>query len=778
MNEPFSSSDRTDLSPMKIHHSTKQSFDNDTLSSDNITNVVNSVSSENNVSNSVIHGLNSLRTNNLNSLGNHVLTNSSIHSSPLNGRNPLSGSPINNNSSMSNPSSNSTLDSPVLDNGIFTQSRFSSIFQQNSISSDDVNNNVGLRSPDRQSEGVRLIQNQDQSNLNYSSNQRSSTSPTSNSSDSRENSIFDFQNALDTSVQSNGNNYVSSPTRPLTNMNNSLSPNNLHLLGSPSRDLSFSINKDPNRSPLSQSEVWNEQFTQQPISRISGYNESQSVSPSGVRQLGDHFEIAYGIQNHYFDMHHNSMTYFAHQPQIQNINYQSPYIQQHTSNSYDLSSYSDRMSSQMRYPYNGNATPIGSPHGHNFAQILVPNSNSHTSPLQIPLTSPSIHSPTLSFDNSSPSQKSPGKRTNQISTKISNYTSLKELKDHIYDSAKDQNGCRFLQKKLDDKDPKEIELIFEEVFPHITELMTDPFGNYLCQKLVEHCNDTQKTSIIKSVSNDLVKISMNMHGTRAVQKLIECLTTPKQIKLVIRSLKSHVVALIKDLNGNHVIQKCLQKLVPKDKQFIYDAVAGRCVEVATHKHGCCVLQRCVDSAAPDQKDLLNKEIIHHALSLVQNPFGNYVVQYILDLGDAEVNNQVIRKFLGSINVLSTNKFSSNVIEKCFRISNSVTRQEMINELACLQGLEAVLQDSYGNYVIQTALSVADPQQFEVLSRVLKPQIPLIKNTPFGKKIENRLNKPRTSKGKQQKNIQKEERGTPKNQLNGNSSNRKSNTPRE
>jgi hypothetical protein len=40
-----------------------------------------------------------------------------------------------------------------------------------------------------------------------------------------------------------------------------------------------------------------------------------------------------------------------------------------------------------------------------------------------------------------------------------------------------------------------------------------------------------------------------------------------------------VVTLIEDLNGNHVIQKCLRKFEPKDNQFIYDAVAKHCIQV-------------------------------------------------------------------------------------------------------------------------------------------------------------------------------------------------------
>lgn len=39
-----------------------------------------------------------------------------------------------------------------------------------------------------------------------------------------------------------------------------------------------------------------------------------------------------------------------------------------------------------------------------------------------------------------------------------------------------------------------------------------------------------------------------------------------QIRSIIVALSLHVVVLIKDLNGNHVIQKCLNKLAPEDNQ--------------------------------------------------------------------------------------------------------------------------------------------------------------------------------------------------------------------
>jgi len=170
-------------------------------------------------------------------------------------------------------------------------------------------------------------------------------------------------------------------------------------------------------------------------------------------------------------------------------------------------------------------------------------------------------------------------------------------------------------------------MIFNEIFPKFGDLMTDSFGNYLSQKLLEHASDEQRDALLESISGELVSISLNMHGTRAVQKMIDYLSTQRQVQSLIMALNLNVVTLIKDLNGNHVIQKCLNTLPPEDNQFIYNAVANNCIEVATHRHGCCVLQRCIDHASESQRIQLVTEITYNSLTLVLDPFGNYVVQY-------------------------------------------------------------------------------------------------------------------------------------------------------
>lgn len=49
-----------------------------------------------------------------------------------------------------------------------------------------------------------------------------------------------------------------------------------------------------------------------------------------------------------------------------------------------------------------------------------------------------------------------------------------------------------------------------------------------------------------------------------------------------------------------------------------------------------------------------------------------------------------------------------------------------------------MRDSYGNYCVQTALDYAEPGQRALLVEGIRPVLPLIRNTPYGKRIQNKL----------------------------------------
>ncbi|XP_042508694.1 putative pumilio homolog 8, chloroplastic [Macadamia integrifolia] len=151
------------------------------------------------------------------------------------------------------------------------------------------------------------------------------------------------------------------------------------------------------------------------------------------------------------------------------------------------------------------------------------------------------------------------------------YTSLEDFRGQMVALAKDQHGCRFLQKKFEEGRVDEIEIIFAEVKDHVGELMIHSFGNYLVQRLLEVCTDERKMEVLSTITKEefqLVTICLDTHGTRAVQKLLEHLTTPEQISCVMMALRPGTVILTKDVNGHYVIQNCLQRFSNEDTKNV------------------------------------------------------------------------------------------------------------------------------------------------------------------------------------------------------------------
>ncbi|KAL2318483.1 hypothetical protein Fmac_032359 [Flemingia macrophylla] len=327
-----------------------------------------------------------------------------------------------------------------------------------------------------------------------------------------------------------------------------------------------------------------------------------------------------------------------------------------------------------------------------------------------------------------------------------------DLKGKILSLAKDQVGCRFLQERMRSlTSQEEVSFVFSELIGNVVELMLDPSGNYVFQKLVEICSEEQRTSIILTVTKtnfQLVNISLDAHGcevkdwmvlfsrdrTRAVQKLLEHVTTQEQRNLIMTAICPGTVALTKDSNGLHVIEHCLKHFSNEDNKYILDIVANNCFDVATDRSGCCVMQYCVDHAQGETKEQLINEIIINASLLADDCYGNYVVQHLVSLKIPRVIERILRQLENKFFSLSCNKYGSNVVEKFFHDSGELYSTHIILELLCHPNVSMLLVDPYGNYVIKSALCVSRGPIRNTLRELVECYSPMMRNNLYGKKL--------------------------------------------
>ena len=82
------------------------------------------------------------------------------------------------------------------------------------------------------------------------------------------------------------------------------------------------------------------------------------------------------------------------------------------------------------------------------------------------------------------------------------------------------------------------------------------------------------------------------------------------------------------------------------------------------------------------------------------------MQYVLGMRVPHVTSNIIVQLGGSYVTLSMNKYGSNVVEKCLEDAGEEHSARIITEILHDPDLLKVLQDPYGNYVVQSALNAS------------------------------------------------------------------------
>eukprot|EP00767_Chilomastix_cuspidata_P006712 gnl/Chilomastix_cuspidata/716.p1 GENE.gnl/Chilomastix_cuspidata/716~~gnl/Chilomastix_cuspidata/716.p1 ORF type:complete len:585 (-),score=144.07 gnl/Chilomastix_cuspidata/716:285-2039(-) len=311
-------------------------------------------------------------------------------------------------------------------------------------------------------------------------------------------------------------------------------------------------------------------------------------------------------------------------------------------------------------------------------------------------------------------------------------------KKSFFDMATDQEGSRHLQQILvkgTEKSRTVAQLFFEEVLPRFAEIMKNPFGNYVCQKVIALVDEDARARILLQVSPALGDLSVSLHGTRCVQALIRSDLTRDELAVFKKSLAPHVVRMICDSNGNHVINAWIDTFPSGDCAFIFETCAANCERICTHQHGCCIYQACIGCANATLRDKLARAVADSSLLLIQDRYGNYVVQFVLraDYFGFDAVSAIICNLEGHELSLCHQKFSSNVMEKCVKYSSGAVRARLIATLLAPGTLLELIQGQFSNYVIQSVLREGTADQRLEIAKTVSLH-PSIRKLPYCRQI--------------------------------------------
>ncbi|KAK4804116.1 hypothetical protein SAY86_003933 [Trapa natans] len=319
----------------------------------------------------------------------------------------------------------------------------------------------------------------------------------------------------------------------------------------------------------------------------------------------------------------------------------------------------------------------------------------------------------------------------------------------LYNLAIDPKTSKMLQNFIENVQPSYIKHLFWAFANRIEEMMNQPLANLITQSLIERLTAEQMDYIIYDICSKsccLHRICINTYGRKALEKLLERIRDPQVIDVLTKALKTSVLQLIDNDEGRNFILFCLRNFSDKGNEPILEVIGHNCAFIGSSRKGCTVLTQVITNL-PDRITneiewrnhvLAIKYIAQSAQRLAYDQFGNYPIQSLLELRNPYFNTIILNQFKGEFYQLSSDKFGSNVVEKCLMVVTQMDQlDDIITELLSKTGTSSLFLNEYGNYVMQTALKVSKEWmslKHLYLLQSLKENQQIIRNTPYHKHL--------------------------------------------
>ena len=284
------------------------------------------------------------------------------------------------------------------------------------------------------------------------------------------------------------------------------------------------------------------------------------------------------------------------------------------------------------------------------------------------------------------------------------------LKGKFIPLMKTQQTSRILQFYLENTSQEIIHLIFLEIKDNIEDLLFDIYANYFCLKIFYYLNEEDRINFLKNISNNLDNLSINKISTYPIQCIIEKLNYEEEQEIIFNGIINHLMKLSIDVYGTHVLEKILSSFnYEKYLIHISNFILENFVFLVNNSNGLCVVKQEIlieYKIKNNNFKKLKNLLIENSLILIQNPFGNYALQTVIDNWELEDIKELIYTFKDKCVILSIQKYSSNVIERCIEKSEEFLNDFIYEITNDNNSIKLLMKNNYGNYVIQTALKVS------------------------------------------------------------------------
>jgi hypothetical protein len=347
------------------------------------------------------------------------------------------------------------------------------------------------------------------------------------------------------------------------------------------------------------------------------------------------------------------------------------------------------------------------------------------------------------------------KNNNNINNNIINFKNNPKMKDYTKMSneelakeahilAKTQEGSRFLEKIIESNPIIVQNLFFPCTLPYFEELSNNKYGNFYIKKLIKNLPKEFLGKLIEFLYPMITRIGTNQYGSKILEQLIKSIKDDDMLLFYfIQEIIPHMILLINDLNGTHIIYKLLL-LKSKYIKLIEEHICNNIKNIYITREGSNLLKKYFDIINKEGNNLKNYDKIVFFINTINNnlpaiiidQFGNYIIRHIVLNLNHSINNILIQNIVKNIVYYSNQKYSSNVVENC--LDNNYIKEYILSELTKQYIFNNIFLNEYGNYVIQKAIGLADEAIKDIYFKYIVQVSRQLQTLQFGPKLLSKL----------------------------------------
>ncbi|EMD38407.1 hypothetical protein CERSUDRAFT_82658 [Gelatoporia subvermispora B] len=224
---------------------------------------------------------------------------------------------------------------------------------------------------------------------------------------------------------------------------------------------------------------------------------------------------------------------------------------------------------------------------------------------------------------------------------------------------------------------------------------------------------------LRDIFGYVVEFSGDQHGSRFIQQKLETANSEEKQIVFDEIVPHNALQLIQDVFGNYVVQKLFEHGTQVQKTMLANAMEGHVLPLSLQMYGCRVVQKAVEYVLPEQQSAFVKELDVNVLRCVKDANGNHVVQKLIERVAPE-RLTFVQAFRGNVYELSTHPYGCRVLQRCFEHLPEEQTRPLLDELH--KYIINLMQDQFGNYVVQFVLEHGTPHDRAVIISKLRGQM--------------------------------------------------------